>query len=233
MNHRVRFIQRAVWWVAGFVGIGIIILVAMLSAIPSADAANRQIARQMTPTPEPTHRRPADAQPPSTLPLWQDTEQLRPADPGALRPGMLPNEGLVEVLVVLQDPPAARVYNLFRQTLWCSDAAAGSLAAAQAERIRAAQQALIPLLTAPPINATVTGSTQQVMNSIMILVDSSQLDAIRQLPGVVAVQVLRIGELTGPGAPTLDTPSDLQSFSPDRRDQPIMPGRPDSGPTTQ
>ncbi len=126
-------------------------------------------------------------------------------------------------MVVLQDPPAARVYNLFRQSLWGSDAVAGRLAAAQTERIQTAQQALIPLLTAPPINATVTGSTQQVMNAIMIVVDVSQLDAIRQLPGVVSVQLMRIGELTGPGAPSLNIPGD----------QPIMPGRPDNRPAIQ
>lgn len=142
------------------------------------------------------------------------------------REGALPRTGLVEVAVELSDPPAARVYALARTALRLSEAAARKLAVHYAQRLDAAQQALLTTLTAAPINATVLGRTQWTLNCILIRVDAGQVDAIRRLPGVVAVRPLRIGQL-------IESTPAPGSISPARPVPvaPVAPGRPDGAMT--
>lgn len=123
----------------------------------------------------------------------------------------LPRTGRVQVMVELSGPPAAVVYSTAK-TFGFSDGSANALAQLQIDHIETAQQALLPYLTGPDIQATIMGRVQRVLNGIAIEVDASKLERILQLPGVIAIRPLRIGQLSG------DTPG------------PARPGR-DSGPS--
>jgi hypothetical protein len=114
------------------------------------------------------------------------------------RDEVLPQTGVIQVLVELSDPPAARAYVVAKDVLGLSEATANRMAQAQMARIEAAQQALLPYLTGPEIQAVIIDRVQRAINGIMIEVDASKLDQIRQLPGVVSIQHLRIGTLTDP-----------------------------------
>ncbi len=96
----------------------------------------------------------------------------------------------------------------------------GRLAALQARRLQAAQEALIARLTAPPIGAHVIGGTQGVLNGLAIRVDARQVEAIRQLPGVAGVRLLRLGTLTAPVQPP-----DQPRLRPRTGDPPEFPGQ--------
>ena len=124
----------------------------------------------------------------------------------------LPQTGRVQVMVELGDPPAARVYAAAKQA-GLPDSSANALAQLQTNHIEAAQQALLSILTGPEFQATIVGRVQRVLNGIAIEVDVSKLERIRQLPGVIALRRLRIGQLDGAPAPG-----------------PARPGR-DSGPS--
>ncbi len=138
------------------------------------------------------------------------------------REEVLPQTGVIEVLVELSDPPAARAYALARTVLHLPEAAAQGIAGQQAQAIDAAQRALLPALTGPDINAVLIGRTQRTLNGILIRVDANKLDAIRRLPGVLAVRRLRIGEYTGDAAsPALTGPA--RPVNP----APVLPGQPD------
>lgn len=138
------------------------------------------------------------------------------------RDDVLPQTGTIEVLVELSDPPAARAYALARTVLHLPEAVAQAIAGQQAQAIDAAQRALLPALTGPDINATLMGRTQHTLNGILIQIDASKLDAIRRLPGVLAVRRLRIGEYTGGTAPSAPI-RPARPVSP----APVMPGQPD------
>jgi hypothetical protein len=181
-----------------------------------------QVARaegfpQQTPTAPDGPTRPGalwgDGQPP--LPTWGEGMEVGP------REELLPRTGIIEVLVELDDPPAARAYALAR-ALRLSEAIARAIAAQQAQAIDAAQRALLPSLTAPDLNATIMGRTQHTLNGVLIRVDASKIEAIRRLPGVLAVRRLRIGEYSGQPAPSA-LPSPGRPVNP----APVMPGQPD------
>lgn len=123
----------------------------------------------------------------------------------------LPQTGRVQVMVELSDPPAAVVYSTAKQ-FGFPDGSANALAQLQIDHIDTAQQALLSYLTGPEIQATIMGRVQRVLNGIAIEVDASKLERILQLPGVIAIRPLRIGQLNG------ETPG------------PARPGR-DSGPS--
>lgn len=138
------------------------------------------------------------------------------------RDEMLPRTGIIEVLIELNDPPAARAYALARTVLHLPEAVARAMAGQQAQAIDMAQRALLPALTGPDINATLIGRTQHTLNGILIRVDASKLDAIRRLSGVLTVRRLRIGEYAGGTAPSAPT-GPARPVSP----APAMPGQPD------
>lgn len=120
----------------------------------------------------------------------------------------------VEVLVRLRDPSAGEVYAFARQVM--PEAAAQAAAEAHRARIDAVQQALLPLLTGPEIQAVVVAQVQWTANGIILNVDAARLPLIRRLPGVEAVWPLRAGVLTGSGGDWQPAPSD-----------PVMPVAPD------
>jgi hypothetical protein len=157
---------------------------------------------------------------PLTLPVAEGGFAIGP------REGALPRTGLVEVAVELSDPPAARAYALAQTVLRLPDDVAQRLAAQYAQHLDAAQRALLTTLVAPPINATLLGRTQWTLNSILLRVDAAQLDAIRRLPGVIAVRPLRTGQLTesapAPGSPGPAKPLPVA---------PVAPGSPDGAMT--
>lgn len=107
----------------------------------------------------------------------------------------LPLSGEVDVLVELADPPAARVYAAARNILNVPEVTARELQRRQQQQLAALQQALLYRLTGPEINATVIGQTQTVLNAILIRVDVAHIERIRQMPGVRAVRLLRVGEM--------------------------------------
>lgn len=161
---------------------------------------------------------------------WQAGPFTLPAAEGGFTVGpredALPRTGLVEIAVELSDPPAARAYALAHTFLRLPDDAAQRLAAQYAQRLDVVQRALLTALIAPPINAIVLGRTQWTLNSILIRVDAAQLEAIRSLPGVIAVRPLRIGHLTE-SAPA---PEPLSPAKP-LPIAPVAPGRPDGAMT--
>jgi len=132
-----------------------------------------------------------------------------PDEAGALPPSMppgmrleprdapLPEYGMIDVWVELRGPSAADV-RAWALRWGLPSVIADELAALQGRRLRAAQEALIPLLTAPPIEARVVGGAQGVLNGLAIQVDARQIEAVRQLPGVAGVHRLRLGTLNGP-----------------------------------
>ena len=125
-----------------------------------------------------------------------------------------PQTGTVQVMVILSDSPAGLVYETAIR-FGFPDGSANALAQVQVNRIEAAQQALLPYLTGPDIQATIVGRVQRVLNGITIDVDASKLERIRQLPGVIAIRPLRIGHL---------------SEAPAQGGDPARPGR-DTGPS--
>ncbi|GIV82317.1 MAG: hypothetical protein KatS3mg051_1671 [Anaerolineae bacterium] len=190
---------------------GLLLLAALSSAMRLGSVG---AVTELTPTPIPGVLKPEVPWP------------ARPAAEGGFaigpREGTLPRTGLAEVAVELSDPPAARAYALARTVLRLPDDVAQRLAAQYAQRLDAAQLALLGTLTAPPINATLLGRTQWTLNSILIRVDAAHLDAIRALPGVIAVRPLRIGQLTE-NAPVPGPLTPAKPLVP----APIMPGRSD------
>lgn len=197
-----------------------LLLLAALSTVARLENAAAGLA--LFPTPTPGVAKPA-------VP-WGGGQLTLPAAEGGFavgpREGILPRMCLIEIMVELSDPPAARVYALAQLGLRLPDSVAHSMAARYAERLDAAQRALLATLTAPPISATVLGRTQWTLNGILIRVDAAQLDAIRRLPGVIAVRPLRIGQLTE-SAPA---PEPLSPAKP-LPVAPVAPGRPDGAMT--
>lgn len=125
-----------------------------------------------------------------------------PAD--SVPPGMA--DGQIEVLVTLSGPSAGEVYAFARRIM--SEPAAQAAAEAYRARIDAAQQALLPLLTGPEIQAVIAAQVQWTVNGVILNVNAARLPLIRQLPGVEAVWPLRAGVLTGSGGDWQPTPSD-------------------------
>ncbi len=197
----------------GSIAAGLLLLATVSGVVRPVGAAQGP-----TPTPIPGVIKPA-------VP-WQAGPVALPAAEGGFavgpREGALPRTGLIEVAVELSDPPAARVYALAKTGLHLSEAVASALARDYARRLEAAQNTLIVTLTTPPINATVLGRTQWTLNSILIRIDAAQVDAVRQLPGVLAVRPLRLGQLTN-GTPI---PGSLSPAKPIPA-APVAPGRPD------
>lgn len=107
---------------------------------------------------------------------------------------IFPAEGRITVIIQLESAP------LGEATL---DAAGEELSSADflarinAERaqLRQQQNSLIGVLTAPPYNGRVIGTTLLASNTIILEVDASLIQQIQALPGVAAVRPERIGTL--------------------------------------
>lgn len=182
-------------------------------------AAAAQLTATPTPPPAgPRHAGPSDAPAPSQPeivvgPLHDDIP--------------LPQSGRIQVIIILSDIPAASAYAALRAMPGISDTAAQRLAQEYAARQDAAQQALVPTLTGPAINAVVIGRTQNVLNSIMVEVDAEKISLIQTLSGVVAVRLLGVGTFdapTFPGGP-------IQPSAVNHSDDGTFPGQPIQGMT--
>lgn len=101
----------------------------------------------------------------------------------------------VEALVQLDAVPVTVVFSQMRARPYIPEHVARIAAQRQLERINADQDGLLPLLTAPEIDAIILGRTQRLINGIYILVVPDKLALVRQLPGVVSVQILPPGSL--------------------------------------
>jgi hypothetical protein len=108
----------------------------------------------------------------------------------------------IEVLVKLEAVPVTVLYAQMRTRRYIPERIVRAAAQRHLERIEADQTVLLPLLTAPEIDAVIIGRTQRVLNGIYILVAPDKLNLVRQLPGVVAVEPLPPGSVqTGPVRP--------------------------------
>jgi subtilisin family serine protease len=76
-----------------------------------------------------------------------------------------------------------------------SDAQAANVARNQMARVEAAQQAVLDAMKSVAIDYEVLFSTKRAISSITVRVDSSQLEAINNLPGVKGAFVDQIGYL--------------------------------------
>ncbi len=127
-------------------------------------------------------------------------------------------DGRVAAMVELADPPVAEVYAARMQAATLSlGGRESAVAAAQAQlaRLERAQEALVGMLTAPEIAATVVYRAQRAYNGVAVEVDAARLEQIRALPGVKAVHPLvpkrPINSTSVPfiGAPQVWNPSGL------------------------
>jgi subtilisin family serine protease len=111
--------------------------------------------------------------------------------PSGVRERLGKAEGIINVMVELEDAPAAVAYGQARDgaALGTSatrvDAAAVTAARSRIATIESAQQGVVSGLGA--MNAEVLYRLKRAYNGISIRVDARQLDAIRALPGVKAV----------------------------------------------
>ena len=111
--------------------------------------------------------------------------------PGGVRDRLGKGEGIINVMVELEDAPAAVAYGQARDgaALGTSatrvDAAAVTAARSRIATIESAQQSVVSGLAA--MNAEVLYRLKRAYNGVSIRVDARQLDAIRALPGVKAV----------------------------------------------
>ncbi len=101
----------------------------------------------------------------------------------------------ISVVIELQSPPAVESY---LSALSSKSTASGLRAAVTAARnqlavVEAEQQSVVARVNAVP-SAVVLFRLQRLFNGIAVDVDASQLDAIRQLPGVKSVQPLPIAQ---------------------------------------
>lgn len=127
-------------------------------------------------------------------------------------------DGRVAAMVELADPPVAEVYAAHMQAGAMSLGAresAVALAQAQLARLERAQEALVGLLTAPEIGASVLYRAQRAYNGVAVEVDAAKLELLRALPGVKAVHPLVPKRLTNStsvpfiGAPQVWNPAGL------------------------
>jgi subtilisin family serine protease len=127
-------------------------------------------------------------------------------------------DGRVAAMVELADPPVAEVYAARMQAATLSlGGRESAVAAAQVQlaRLERAQEALVGMLTAPEIGATVIYRAQRAYNGVAVEVDAARLEQLRALPGVKAVHPLvpkrPINSTSVPfiGAPQVWNPSGL------------------------
>lgn len=107
-------------------------------------------------------------------------------------PAFKRNEGPVNVIIVLDERPAVEAV---LSTPGMSDAQAANVSRNQMARVEAAQQAVLGAMRSGGVDYQVLLSTKRVLSSITVRVDSSQLEAIKNLPGVKTAYVSRIGTL--------------------------------------
>jgi uncharacterized repeat protein (TIGR01451 family) len=125
-------------------------------------------------------------------PQAQDQEITVPIAPA--------QSGRVQVLIELQQPPAARVYAqvMAASKLPKAQAKDAAVAAAkkQIETNKQLQQTLAATLTGPRFRAKEVYRVQKAYNGVSVYMDSSQIDAVRALPGVKAVHIVEPEYLT-------------------------------------
>jgi len=105
----------------------------------------------------------------------------------------------VQVLVVLNDPPAAVVYADVKSKQGSSEALALSQAKSQVERLRKAQEPMAALIEGAPFYGKEIYRVQKALNGISIMVAPGQIEALKKLPGVKAVHIVE------PEYPSLST----------------------------
>jgi uncharacterized repeat protein (TIGR01451 family) len=101
------------------------------------------------------------------------------------------DDGRIQVMVELLDPPAAAVYAEAMQVSEPGNlsvrAAAASVTGAQIARIKAAQSAVAAAIASPAIAGREIYRVQKALNGIAVAVAPDRLKALRALPGVKRV----------------------------------------------
>lgn len=112
-------------------------------------------------------------------------------------------EGPITAIIVLEGEPAAAVSATYADP---NSPAANQAALNRAATLRAAQRALSANLAAN-FNITTLGSTTLLSNTLIVNMDGSQLEAVRELPGVRAAVPDQIGYLDNKNSvPFIGTP---------------------------
>jgi uncharacterized repeat protein (TIGR01451 family) len=101
------------------------------------------------------------------------------------------DDGRVQVMVELVDPPAAAAFAEAMRGAVPSDrralAVAGAASKAQVLRVRAAQERVAQALAAPPIGARELFRVSKALNGIAVAADPASLRSLARIPGVKRV----------------------------------------------
>ncbi len=147
-------------------------------------------------------------------PLTGDPEAVLPAD--AISVGLehaaTTDDGRIQVIVELQDPPAAVVYATALQGAKPNDtravAAAGAASKAQALRNQAAQEGVARALAAAPVNAREIYRVSKALNGIAVAIDPQAVGSILKIPGVKRVlPILAEYPTSASSVPFIGTPN--------------------------
>lgn len=111
--------------------------------------------------------------------------------PAGFEHAAVTDDGRIQVVVELQDPPAAVVFAQAMQGATPSDtralAAAGAASKAQALRNQAAQEGVGRALAASPVNAREIYRVSKALNGIAVAIDPRAISSILKIPGVKRV----------------------------------------------
>ncbi len=98
--------------------------------------------------------------------------------------------GQVQVIITLNDPPAAAL--LASLGVGASPAFADFVRRMETALVLGQQAGMVKALSAPPINAVILSQTGAVLNSIAVQVDATALPLIQGLPGVKGISVVTV-----------------------------------------
>lgn len=161
--------------------LGLLLAATMLLARPGRTAAQGRPPGTVTPRAMP------DGGPPGEFPVT----------PGPAESPLLAPEGPTTVIIELDaEPVAAVIAATFGET--GSIAAAAEAGRSQRTVIRQRQADLIAVLTAPPFEARLIGTTDLASVTVIVVVDASLIEPIEALPGVRRARPERTGTLDGP-----------------------------------
>jgi uncharacterized repeat protein (TIGR01451 family) len=127
-------------------------------------------------------------------PVAGSPEAVLPADagtPAGFEHAATTDDGRIQVVVELLDPPAAVVFAQAMQGAKPSDtralAQAGAASKAQVLKIEAAQEGVARALAAAPVNAREIYRVSKALNGIAVAIDPQAVASILKIPGVKRV----------------------------------------------
>jgi uncharacterized repeat protein (TIGR01451 family) len=132
--------------------------------------------------------------------------------PAGFEHAAVTDDGRIQVVVELQDPPAAVVFAQALQGAKPSDARAlaqaGAASKAQVLKIQAAQEGVGRALAASPVNAREIYRVSKALNGIAVAIDPQAIASILKIPGVKRVlPILPEYPTSASSVPFLGTPN--------------------------